>query len=464
MRIRISNLFVLVLVAVLAGSAFVAGARLRDWHNSSGAQDVVNVQATALLKITPECAPVTPPKAGQSISEQRDFIGSVVKHLKAYYVDPITPEREASMARGAAQGMIDSLMDPDSRFLDPKERRLLDEAGSGRFSGIGAVLALRKRKADALDVTDIVVVAPMPGSPAEEAGLRPGDSIIDLGGKWIITRDPFEEAGLPKLMVSARNKLIDDLTVQKVFEAADKKLREGVTISDTLQALTTKSSGDLILKVERPGESQPIQMKVRCRDTRVDPVVSQILKRRIAYIRISQFSSGAAKEFAAELEKARANRVKALLLDLRNTPGGSLDSAAEITSKITGGGVTAIIQSKNRKAAIRLPKTRGLDMPIAILVNGGTASVAELVSATLRESGLATLVGAKTFGDGLVQTPLMLKDGSAAVLTTGKMLTPKGFDFNEKGVEPDKVVEKGPRGDAQLEEAERLLLAKLGRV
>ncbi|HAH87434.1 MAG TPA: hypothetical protein DCL60_08695, partial [Armatimonadetes bacterium] len=118
----------------------------------------------------------------------------------------------------------------------------------------------------------------------------------------------------------------------------------------------------------------------------------------------------------------------------------------------------------NRKRIIETPKKEGLKMPVAVLVNGGTASVAELAAGTLRDRIGATIIGTKTFGDGLTQTPLLLKDGSMALLTTGKMLTPGGYDFEGKGIVPDiEISQQSGAGDAQLAAAIKILKKKLGR-
>ena len=450
----------------LIGGAFFAGDQLRTRQmifTSSPPYDAP-VQASVLLKLTPEWSPVAIPNSKQGGNENQELISAVLKQLKTYYVEPITGERETALARGAVRGMLNSLNDPDSRFLDPTERKLLDDVGTGKFHGIGAVLALKNEKVSDLDVTKIVVVAPMHGSPAEKAGLQPGDSITYINDKWIVTQDPFKEAGMEKLSKAARNKEIDELTYQKAYEAAYNKLKEGLLISQALDDLTSKSSGELNIRVERPGQHEPLNLKLQCRKTEIDPVSSYMLKRGIAYIRVAQFNKRAMGEFASELNRVKAAHAKAFILDLRGNPGGLMGAAINITSRIAGGGVMAKIQTKSGRRAITMPNTRGLHMPIAVLVDGGTASVAELVAGTLRDNSSACIVGTKTFGDGLTQRPLTLRDGSVAIMTVGKMLTAKGFDFEGKGLTPDREVLQGQRhGDVQLKEAESILLTKLGK-
>lgn len=449
-------------VVGLAGTSFYAGARLRAKQDVFVMPQGTAVQASALLKLTPEQPAIKIDSMGtaKGDAKYKDLVNSVLKLVQAHYVEKITAEEETKMARGAVQGMLDAIEDPDTRFVDPKETRLLDDAAAGRFHGLGAILALRREKSGEEEIQRLVVVAPMPGSPAEKAGLQPGDTIVEIGGKWVIAYDP----GFDKLNKQIQNQDIDRLTYKKGWEAAQEKLKHGVSIADALDELTTKTSGKTTIKVERAGVKDPLDISLEYRDTIVSPVSSRMLDKNIGYIRIAQFNEKAAKEFPAEIGKMRNAGAKALILDLRNSPGGLLTTATGVTSHFTGGGTLAIVREQTGRRTIRVPKTKAISIPVTVVMNGGTASVAELVAATLRESGVATLVGTKTFGDGLVQTPLVLKDKSAALVTTGKMLTPKGFDFTGVGIKPDKEVQPGhAKVDVQLAEAQKLLQSKIGR-
>lgn len=450
-------------VILLSIGAFRLGLALRGPEAKPTAKAMASMQASALLKLTPESSPVTVDGSKQINVQGTDLMSTVVRLLKAYYVEPIDKTKETEMARGAVRGMMDSLNDPDSRFLDPTERHLLEDAGAGKFHGIGAIFALRKEKVGDLDKTNLTIITPMPGSPAEKAGIKPGDTITFVDNKWIISYDPFKEAQLEKLAKAVRNKEADELTYQKAYEAALKKLKDGTSVMDALQAVTTKTTGDVSVRVERAGEKKPLDFKIRCHDTTVQAVSTEPVNHGIAYIRVSQFSSTAPTQFTALLNQSLDGKAKGLVLDLRNNPGGLIDSAANVVAKITGGGVVGSIQTNSERKLVREARTHKLGIPVVVLVNEGTASVAELAAGTLRDAGAATLVGTKTFGDGLVQTPLLLKDGSAAILTTGKMLTAKGTDFNGKGISPDKTIARTTKSDVQREEAVKVLLAKIGK-
>lgn len=475
---RATHWFVVIVLAVMA---FHVGSDLRAAQFFSMPAQHSSLQASALLKLTPEWAPVNLQTAKASDTEDRQLFRNVYNLVKANFVDPITPEMETSMSRGAVRGMVESLDDPDSRFMDPTERKLLDDAGNGRFYGIGAILALKKGKIDKpdliatpaspkadlnkMDIVKIIVVAPMPGSPAEKAGIRSGDSITHVNGQWIITSDPFLLANLDNLSKAVRNKEIDEFEYQKAYDAAAKRLKDGMAIPKALEILTAKSSGDVTIKVDRPGIRQPLEFKMQCADTYSEPVTSRKLDSGIEYIRISQFSKSASASFAKEISRDTGVRSKGIILDLRNNPGGLMSSAADIAGRITGGGTLGTVIETARRRTVSMPKSARLNKPIVVLVNNGTASVAELVAASLREHGAGILVGRRTFGDGLTQTPLLLKDGSAAVITTGRMLTSKGIDFNGSGIEPDRIVtDTSKTEDTQLIDAQRILLQEVAEL
>lgn len=464
MTSRRKTLWMWFAVGALSMCMFQAGRSFHDSQTRPPAKATANLQASAMLKLTPESEAVILQPAKGTDGAERELVGSVVRLLRNYYVDNVTKEKETEMARGAVRGMLESLDDPDTRFLDPAERKLIVDAGNGRFHGIGAIFALRRGKTGTLEETKLVVVTPMPGSPAEKAGILPGDSVAFVDDKWVISHDPFKEPQFESMLKAVRNRDVDALTYQKAYEAAFKKLKDGMSIMDALESVTSKATGDVTIKVERAGEDKPIEIKLKCRDTFVEPIITKPTDRGVAYLRVTQFSRTAPASFVAALKHAQSAQAKALILDLRNNPGGLLDSAVAIASRITGGGMIASVQTKNARKILKEPVSKKLAIPVVVLVNEGTASVAELVAGTLKDSKSAVLFGSKTFGDGMMQTPLVLKDGSAAVLTSGKMRTANGMDFNGKGISPDREVKSGGiENDVQRDEAVKYLLTKLGK-
>lgn len=467
MQIKSRTILSWLFVAAMAYGAFALGSQMRMREVASVPTGIPSIQANAMLNFTPECPPVSVSKLNLGPNENRDLVASVARLVRAWYVDPITAEKETAMARGTVKGMLDSLSDPSSHFLDPGERKLLDDASIGRFHGIGAILSMRNENKDGLVSAKIVVISAMPGSPAQAAGLKPGDVITNVNGKWVVSYNPFTTPEMNKATKAWLNREITDADFKKISNAATDKLKNGITIADALEALTAKDKGEVSVTVERAGQTAPVAFaSVGTGVTKVEPVVYKPVGNGILYYRITQFNENAAAQFAAKLSSTlkSGGKVRGIVLDLRDNPGGQIDAGKKIAARFTGGGLFATIQEKGHQTTIRSQKTQGLNIPTVILVNGGTANVAELVAGALKENSNASLVGTRTFGDGLAQTPLILKDGSEAVLTTGRMLTSKGYDFNGKGLAPTKLVSDDKRhGDAQLSEAEKILLAKLGR-
>lgn len=464
MQIKSRSVLISILVVLMAYGAFVAGSRFRLYELDAAPTGVPTVQANAMLNFTPECPPVSLSKANLSPSDNRELFSSILRLVRTNYVDPITPERETAMARGAVKGMLNSILDPNTHFLEPGEKKLLDDASNGKFHGIGAILALRNETNDGFASIKMMVVSIMPGSPAEAVGLKPGDSITHVNGKWVITYDPFATPEMTKAEKGFINRDFPEAQLRKMSVAAADKVKKGITITQALETLTSADKGFTDITVERQGEKVPIELKkVALRTTVVEPVTSKMLNHGIMYMRLSQFNTQAVSEFNNRVDAAEksANRPRALILDLRNNPGGQMDAAKKIVARFTGGGLFATIEEKGRVIRVSSPKLPKLNMPIAVIVNGGTASVSELVAGDLMDENLAALVGTRTFGDGLAKSPLVLKDGSEAILTTGKVLTAHGTDFNGKGLTPSKIVSEDRSRDAQLFEAEKLLSAKL---
>lgn len=454
------------IVIVLSIYAFTAGAKLRSWQDApySANSTASIVPRGNVLKLTPGQPSYTDGKVYNANEADSDLVSTIVDSIKQMYVEPITPERETKMARGAASGIISSLENPDSRFLDPDQKKALDDANAGKFHGIGAIFTIKEDKGEEYETSKLIIISPMPGSPAKKAGLLPGDSITHINNKWVVTHNPLDEAEFKKLEEDVRNKDADILEYYNALKETEKRIKDGMVIPDAVKMLSSDSSGILTIMVERAGQPKPLEFKIETSPTEIDPVTASTLKNGIAYIRISQFNPAAAEQFRDEFNKVKNGRAGALVIDLRENPGGSLDSVTSIIGDVTGGGIIGVIKQKNGRKTIEAPKSKKTALPIVVLVDAGTASVAELAAGVLREKSSAYIIGAKTFGDGTIQTPLILSDGSAAVITTGEMLTPLGISFNKTGILPSKVVNQSQQGDSQLDEAVNHLSARPGKV
>ncbi len=314
------------------------------------------------------------------------------------FVDPAAPD-PAEMTSGAINGMLDSLGDNGhTRFLSADEAQQWEESLRGSFEGIGAYIDVRNGRT--------IIVAPIEGSPAERAGLRPGDVILAVNG------EPTSGWSVDELRTRVRG----------------------------------PSGTSVTLRVLHPGESVPVDVTVVRAQVVVPSVNWALLPNDVALIRLSSFDDDAGKELREALTDARRQGARALILDLRNNPGGLLDQAIEVASQFLPEGTTVLIE-ENRAGERKVTAARrggvALDLPLVVLINESSASSAEIVSGALQAAGRAVLIGETTFGTGTVLTPFRLSDGSRLLLGTQQWLTPDERTIRGQGIEPDEVVALG---------------------
>jgi carboxyl-terminal processing protease len=313
--------------------------------------------------------------------------------VQQYYVQPdhVDPRE---MTHGAIQGMLDSLGDAGhTRFLSPEERRRWDESLSGHYVGIGVQVTLRDGRP--------VVVAPIPGSPAAAAGIGAGDVILAVGGR--------DTAGLT----------LDEL-------------------GDLLRGPAGSRVG---LTIRRAGGDRTETLEIERRQIDVPSVAWTLLPgTAVGLVRIAQFSEQTHAELLAALLAARAAGARGLILDLRDNPGGLLEEAVKSASEFLTGGT--IVQVQTRDGARTPERDRdgaggaATDLPLAVLINAGSASSAEIVAGALKAHGRAPLFGERTFGTGTVLSTYALSDGSAVLLGTALWLTPDGHLIKGAGITP----------------------------
>lgn len=324
------------------------------------------------------------------------------------------PIDEKKMVYGAVSGMVDSLGDPYSVFLTPEENMSLNEDMKGAFGGIGAEIGYRD---DA-----IAIVAPLKDSPAEKAGLLAGDKIVEIDGQNT----------------------------------------EGMSVDDAVGKIRGKEGTKVVLKIMR--DSKMLAFSV-IRDTIVNKTVNWEMKKgKIAYIEITQFNQDTAKQLDDQTGSILAQGPKGIVLDLRNNPGGYLDVAVDVASRFIDEGQTIVTEDsgKDQKTYKAFGGKRFNNIPVVVLVNEGSASASEILAGALKDNRLATLVGKKTFGKGLVQGITEMKDGSALKITVAKWLTPNGENINKNGIMPDVDVNYAEKDfkagkDPQLDKALELL-------
>jgi len=322
-------------------------------------------------------------------------LARAVELIRQDYVDEDKTDYE-ELIHSALRGMLEEL-DPHSDFMDPKDFKGMQEDTRSEFGGLGVVVT---RKEDRL-----VIVAPMEGTPGFRAGLLPGDVLLEIDG-----------------------------------QSAEK-----MSLRDAVDKLRGEAGTSVELAVARAGEADPRKFRLEREVIKVPSVRgARILDSRgprIGYVRVTQFSEPTGREFARALGELEKQGMEALVIDLRFNPGGLLGSAVEVAGEfLPGGALVAYTEGRSAAAARRYTAPgqgrRPRGYPVAVLVNGSSASGAEIVAGALKDSGRALLVGETTFGKGSVQSVVLLPDGSAVRLTTAEYFTPGRQPIHEKGVAP----------------------------
>lgn len=326
------------------------------------------------------------------LDELRVF-AEVFGKIKSDYVDPTD---DAALLRDAIRGMLAGL-DPHSAFLDPRAFKEMRMATEGRFGGLGIEVSG--------DGGRIKVIAPLDGTPAARAGIQAGDVIIKLDG------------------VSARG--------MRLREAVDK--------------MRGPPGSRIVVTVSRGGDAIDIEMKRAV--IQVPSVRSEMLEDGFGYLRITAFQGGTGAGVRAAIARLkRHGQLKGVVLDLRNNPGGVLQSAVEVSDAFLDSGVIVSVRGRGaggdagHRFSASSDDLTG-DAPIVALVNGGTASAAEIVAGALQDHRRAIIMGARTFGKGSVQTVLPVNSGGALKLTTARYYTPAARSIQALGIAPDIVIE-----------------------
>ena len=314
-----------------------------------------------------------------------------------------TPLDYRTMAYGAIRGMLASLSDPHTQFVEPVQHRLEDDRFKGGYGGIGVTLTMQ----DGIAILSEVYA----GAPAARAGLRPGDVLSSVDGKAV--------SGLAR---------------------------------DALELLLRGPVGSRVgLQVRRPGQDQPLTLALARERIETPSVSWRALQSGVGYIQITYFSGRSGEEFARAMQALRERGVRALVLDLRGNGGGLVQSAVEVLGPFLDSGIAFREVTRNgqeQRYALPLDSQKST-WPLAVLVDGGTASAAEIVAVALQECQRAVLVGTATFGKGSVQSLFTLSDGSSLHVTVAHWLSPAGRGIDGRGLEPDWIVpgEDGPQSD-----------------
>jgi carboxyl-terminal processing protease len=363
--------------------------------------------------------------------------------------------------------MLDSLHDPLTRFYDPVQAKTVIDARSGKFYGPGLLVTVKKVKQGEISEEQLIVLCPLPGSPAKKAGIQNGDVITEIDGKAILPYDPFQH--IDKLVKDAKNGLIDEDKLRKLVTVETNKIKDGIAFQKAMDMLASKDTKELTLTVARPGVEKPLKIKMTSAETMVDPISVSTPKPTIGLIRVNLVVSSTESKFADALADLQKQGITELILDLRDSPGGDIKSAEAIAGNLIPKKALAVLElPRGKKETVMAEGARGEPWKgkIVVLVNSGTSGVSEVLAAGIRDAAGAELIGSKTSGNNLQQTFMELKDGSAVSMTTGKYLTPKGTDYHDKGLVPDIVIAGGGSAsgdDAQLSKAVEILTSGKGK-
>ena len=304
---------------------------------------------------------------------------------------------DEKLLEGAMKGMADAIGDPYTVYMNQDEFITFIESSQGSFYGIGAQLGIRDN--------NVTVIAPVEGSPAEKAGLKAGDIILKV--------DDYEV-----------NELNTEAVVSRV------RGEEGVPVT---------------LTIKREGVEDPLEIKIVRAEIKTESVKGEILEDGIGYIQLTTFSDEEVSDkFAEKLNELKQQGMKKLILDLRGNPGGYLNECVEIASNFIPEGevITYTIDKYDKKVISNSLGGDAIGMPLVVLVDGGSASASEVVTGALRDYEVATIVGTRTFGKGIVQQLRVLpNDMGGLKVTTSKYYTPNGENIHGTGIEPNIVVE-----------------------
>ena len=327
---------------------------------------------------------------------------------------------ESDLAEGLFTGLIYGLGDPYSSYYTAEEYKAQSEMDEGSYVGLG-ILFYKAEEGQG------IIEEVYEGSPAEEAGLLAGDEIWEVNGKDIV---PMES---------------------------------GEIVSEI------RGSEKAVIKILRPSTGEELEMTIELKAVELTSVETQMLDDGVGYLRILQFTNQTSSQFEAGMKALREEGMTKLVVDLRGNPGGLLNAVCDVLRQVLPEGLIVYMEDKyGRQDTFSCDGTKELDLPMAVLINGMSASAAEIFAGAVQDYGKGTIVGTQSYGKGVVQSVISLVDGSALRLTTAQYFTPKGNVIQDKGVTPDVVVKVGeeddadafPDKDTQLAEALRVLGVK----
>jgi len=337
--------------------------------------------------------PATNCPESEEICEEFGVFWQAWELTRENFVEPEVVDPQ-EMTEGAISGMLDSLGDQGhTRFLSAEDARRWQESLSGEFEGIGAYLNVREDG-------QAIIVRPIEGSPAEAAGLQAGDFILEVDGEST----------------------------------------QGMTVDELAATIRGPRGTEVTLTVIHPGTELPVDITIERNRIEVPSVTWRMLPNDVALVQLTSFAERSSEEMQQALTEAQEQGAEAVILDLRNNPGGLLNEAVGIASQFLEEGTPVLIE-ENRADERTTTEARAdgvaLDIPLTVMVNLNTASSAEIVSGAMQDAGRAQVLGVPTIGTGTVLTTFQLEDGARLLLGTSQWRTPSGRLIRETGIEPD---------------------------
>ena len=326
-----------------------------------------------------------------NLSQVKKKTGEIEELINAYYLDEIDGQKvEDTMYTG----MVAGLEDLYSIYYSKEELESMEESISGAYSGIGATLTQDP------DTGELSVVSCFDGTPAQEAGLQPGDVITGWNGKSV----------------------------------------EGIELSELVSKIKTDPEEQLTLEIERDGET--LEVELTRREVQIPTVEYEMLDNQIGYIRLVEFDEVTADQFKEALEDLENQNMEKLIIDVRNNPGGVLQVVCDMLDQLLPEGLIVYTEDKNgNRKEYTSDEEHQFTKPLAVLANENSASASEIFAGAIQDYGIGTIVGTTTFGKGIVQRTFYLSDGTGVKLTVAKYYTPKGHDIHKKGITPDVEIE-----------------------
>lgn len=325
------------------------------------------------------------------IYEYLRTLSHVIEIVKKNYVEDLS---DKDIVYSAIRGMLESL-DAHSTFLSPEMYKEMQQETKGEFGGIGIEITIK----DGFPT----VVAPIEDTPASKAGLKAGDHIIRINGK----------------------------------------VTKNMGLTEVVKMIRGQKGTSVTLTIMRGGFDTPFDITITRDIIQVKSVKHRVLEHEFGYVRVTQFQEKTARDLRKALEELKEKKVKGIVLDLRNNPGGLLEQAVEVADLFLSEGTIVSISGKKKDSLARFSAKRNgeYEGPLVVLINEGSASASEIVAGAIQDHRRGIIVGSKSFGKGSVQTIFPLEDGSAVKLTTAKYYTPGGRSIHGEGIKPDISVE-----------------------